>query len=198
MTIVSKEQLPAFAREVLARVSSAGDPAEETRAFVIALQGDLGSGKTTFMQAFAHELGVEETVQSPTYVLMKTYPIRTSAFGELLCCGAPLAPAPYQKSTSSSQASPRLAFHPNAEVLPPSRVFMKLVHIDAYRLDDPKEFSALKPEQFLQDPHALVCIEWPERLVGVLPSPDLVLKFSSEGMKEGGREIEIAEKNGTI
>lgn len=42
-------------------------------AIVLALHGDLGAGKTTFTQILARELGVTETVTSPTFVIMKTY-----------------------------------------------------------------------------------------------------------------------------
>lgn len=38
---------------------------------VLALKGDLGSGKTTFAQAFARGLGVRSRVASPTFVLMR-------------------------------------------------------------------------------------------------------------------------------
>ncbi len=40
---------------------------------VIALQGDLGSGKTTFTQGLARALGVEGKVNSPTFLIHKTY-----------------------------------------------------------------------------------------------------------------------------
>ncbi len=42
---------------------------------IIALQGDLGAGKTTFTQDLAKFLGVKKQVTSPTFVLMKVYPI---------------------------------------------------------------------------------------------------------------------------
>ena len=67
--------------------------------------------------------------------------------------------------------------------------FNTLIHIDAYRLETPEEFSALKPETFLNDHKALVVIEWPERIEGMLPVPDLVLKFSSQDVGEGERYI---------
>lgn len=40
---------------------------------VIALSGELGAGKTCFVQGVARALGVEEHVTSPTFVLVKLY-----------------------------------------------------------------------------------------------------------------------------
>ena len=40
---------------------------------VIALQGELGAGKTTFTKGLAEGFGVHEVVTSPTFVLMKLY-----------------------------------------------------------------------------------------------------------------------------
>jgi len=42
---------------------------------IIALYGDLGSGKTTFLQGLAKGLGVKRRVISPTFVFVKEYPI---------------------------------------------------------------------------------------------------------------------------
>lgn len=142
--------LSRLAADVLAKLSA------KNTATVIALHGELGSGKTTFAQALGKELGIAGTMQSPTYVLMKKYEIK--------------------------KASP----------------FKTLIHIDAYRLENPKEFTALRPEQFLQDPKTLVVVEWPEKVEGALPSADLTLNFSSDppageagGTKEGERFIEM-------
>lgn len=40
---------------------------------VIALDGDLGAGKTAFSQKFAKHLQVKDTVNSPTFTLIKEY-----------------------------------------------------------------------------------------------------------------------------
>ena len=47
---------------------------------IIALKGELGSGKTTFIQGLARQLGVKEKVLSPTFVLMKKYSLDCSDF----------------------------------------------------------------------------------------------------------------------
>ena len=40
---------------------------------VIVLAGDLGAGKTTFVQGLGAGLGVNEPITSPTFILMKEY-----------------------------------------------------------------------------------------------------------------------------
>lgn len=143
MEKISLATIDSFAKKILELLAQKSDTA-----VLLALSGELGAGKTTFVQAFAKELGVEYIVQSPTYVLMKSYPIEHNSF-------------------------------------------TTLVHIDAYRLEKPEQFLALKPKTFLSDPKNIVCIEWPERIQGMLPKPDIVIHFSSEGMQEGERGMEV-------
>lgn len=50
---------------------------------VLLLAGDLGAGKTTFAQGFGAGLGVEEPITSPTFTLVREYPLdHPSACGD--------------------------------------------------------------------------------------------------------------------
>ena len=57
-----------IAKEVLSMMLT-----RERRPIILALEGNLGSGKTAFAQGIAKSLGIREKVQSPTFVLMKWY-----------------------------------------------------------------------------------------------------------------------------
>jgi tRNA threonylcarbamoyladenosine biosynthesis protein TsaE len=54
-----------FAASVAARFTTHGG--------VVALIGDLGSGKTTFTQGFARALGIHEKIASPTFTLIRQH-----------------------------------------------------------------------------------------------------------------------------
>lgn len=54
------------------------------RAYVVGLRGELGAGKTTFVQHVARELGVQDTVTSPTFVIAQRYPTTHPVFTHLV------------------------------------------------------------------------------------------------------------------
>ena len=53
---------------------------QNKKAQILALYGDLGAGKTTFLQGFAKGLGIKERVLSPTFVIFKKFKIQDSFF----------------------------------------------------------------------------------------------------------------------
>ncbi|MEK9173051.1 MAG: tRNA (adenosine(37)-N6)-threonylcarbamoyltransferase complex ATPase subunit type 1 TsaE [Patescibacteria group bacterium] len=80
-------RFPAFAKalagkQVLGKKKGAVVPrrARDKCALILALKGDLGAGKTTFVQGFLRGLGVRGRVNSPTFVLMKRFKLRDSRF----------------------------------------------------------------------------------------------------------------------
>ncbi|MCI0479547.1 tRNA (adenosine(37)-N6)-threonylcarbamoyltransferase complex ATPase subunit type 1 TsaE [Candidatus Uhrbacteria bacterium] len=51
---------------------------------ILALSGPLGAGKTTFVQALATALGAVRRPQSPTFALMRSYPVKRGKLARLL------------------------------------------------------------------------------------------------------------------
>ena len=51
---------------------------------MIALEGELGAGKTTFVQGFAKALGIKENLTSPTFVIIKVYSLQLSVYRNLI------------------------------------------------------------------------------------------------------------------
>ncbi len=74
MEIRTEDDLPNVARNVLEYLQGK----TSVGAQVLALHGELGAGKTTFVKALAEALGVEEVVTSPTFVILKLYPLDES------------------------------------------------------------------------------------------------------------------------
>jgi tRNA threonylcarbamoyl adenosine modification protein YjeE len=128
-----------FARELAPRADGAS---------VVALSGDLGAGKTTFVQRVAHEFGVEDQVNSPTFVIEKIY----------ACSQGP---------------------------------FVRLVHMDAYRLAGAHELEVLGWKELVSDKNNLILIEWPENVVDAIPKEAVRISLSGH---EDERTIEYGEK----
>lgn len=64
MKTSSREETIAFAKNYAKSLQS-GD--------ILILSGDLGAGKTTFVQGLASGLGITEEITSPTYAYMNNY-----------------------------------------------------------------------------------------------------------------------------
>lgn len=53
--------------------------AKNTKSNIFALIGELGTGKTTFVQGFAQGLNIKEKIISPTFVLIRQHQIPKSS-----------------------------------------------------------------------------------------------------------------------
>ncbi len=66
---------PTSTREFAARLAAAARPGD-----LICLRGELGAGKTQFAKGFGNGLGVTDTINSPSYILMAEYAGRLPLF----------------------------------------------------------------------------------------------------------------------
>lgn len=65
------------------------------------------------------------------------------------------------------------------------REFKRLIHIDAYRLKEGKELSALGFDELMREVGNLVVLEWPEQVAGALPVPAvaILLVLNPDGLR---------------
>ncbi len=78
MQIISKNlpETEKIAREFAKKILKQ----KRDKALVVGLYGDLGSGKTTFVQMLAKILGIKESITSPTFVILKNYRLLTANY----------------------------------------------------------------------------------------------------------------------
>lgn len=130
------------------------------------LTGELGAGKTAFVRGLALGLGVRERITSPTFVLMRVH----HASG--------------QRSTVSDRHRRR------------SRIAGRrpryLVHVDAYRIRDPRELADIGLLEWVGRPDTIVAIEWGERARRILRSiPQLTIHCTPDPRYPDRRRITI-------
>ena len=134
-------------------------------AVVVALEGELGAGKTVLVKGIAKALGIKAHITSPTFVLLKQYKIPSKA-----------------KSLKSKVT--------RITGLRPSTLDLRqLIHIDAYRLKDYQALVAIGVKEIISDPKNIVLIEWSERVKPILPSKKIKVHIDHVG--ESQRRIEI-------
>ena len=146
-------------------------------ACVIALEGELGAGKTTFVKGFAKTLGIRSHITSPTFVLLKNY--KLPAYAKALA-GRQTTNGSTVLSVSSRGSTPRGS---------PSKDYKLLFHIDAYRLKDYRDLIPLGIKEIIADPQNIVLIEWSERVRRILPRKHT--KIHIDHISESSRKIEI-------
>lgn len=109
---------------------------------IIALSGPLGAGKTTLVQFIAKALGAPKRAISPTFALMRIYHV--------------------EHRISNVESRGRKSEIRNSV----KRIFdiRRLVHVDAYRLEDEKDLIVLDLDEELTEPGTVLLIEWPENV----------------------------------
>jgi tRNA threonylcarbamoyladenosine biosynthesis protein TsaE len=73
-----------------------------------------------------------------------------------------------------------------------SDIFPSFVHVDAYRLDSGDDLKKLGFEKVLKNPETVVFLEWPERVVDILPDH---IRVMCTFVSEKSREYEIIVPN---
>ena len=112
---------------------------------IIAIEGELGAGKTCFVRGLCEGLGGEpRQVSSPTFTIMQEYDVEGDR---------------------------------------------RLVHVDAYRLSDEAELASIGWDELLEDPAAIIAIEWPSRIKDAIPS--CVVSITIEHLDPTTRNIHI-------
>lgn len=55
--------------------------------------------------------------------------------------------------------------------------FDRLIHIDAYRLESPKEMLNLGWKEIVGNPRNIICVEWADRIAGLIPPDSININF---------------------
>ena len=69
-----------IAEKVAQSIIQTGEEKNEIGAVILALNGELGSGKTVFAQGFAQKLEIKEPILSPTFVIFRKFKINFNRF----------------------------------------------------------------------------------------------------------------------
>lgn len=152
---------------------------------VIALYGELGSGKTTFVKGLARGLGIKNRIISPTFIFIREYEIMTKEGAKEICpelCS--------KRSLSSDGRTKRGDLESEMKTMPAGRQELAsakyLYHIDLYRINRPEDSRGLGLEEILSNPQNIVVIEWAEKIKKILPKKriDIFFKYLDEDKRE--------------
>ena len=131
-----------------------GFSTQRNGAIVLAMEGDLGGGKTTFIQGFARGLGIKENITSPTFVILKVF-----------------------KITKSKIQIPNAKSNPKSKAQNKNSKFHFFYHIDCYRIEKAKDLLDLGVKNILSDRNNIIAIEWSEKIQKILPNNAIKIKF---------------------
>jgi len=171
MKLVSKTaaQTKALAAKIAHKILRTKNSKLKT-ATVVALVGDLGAGKTTFVQGFAKALGVKHKVNSPTFLIMRPYPIKATRNKRQETRDKRQATSDKKQETRNKRQETRDKKQETS--------FKLFVHVDVYRINKISELENLHFKHVLEQPENIVVIEWADKIKRIVPKDAIWLHFS--------------------
>lgn len=142
------------------------------KAMVVGLEGELGSGKTTFVKGMTKGLMIKERITSPTFVILKKYSIPNVI----------LSVSEESRGKESNLRDPSASLQDDIAL----RGFY---HIDCYRLLGSKDLTDLDFKEIINNPENVVAIEWAKRVKRILPKNSLWIRLKHLGQNK--RKITI-------
>lgn len=133
--------------------------AKKKHARVFGLMGDLGGGKTTFLQGFAKGLRIKEKILSPTFVILKKFNISQTA------------KQPNSQTVSRRKIKDKKIVRMRAES------WKAFYHIDCYRIQKTQEILDLGFKKIIFNPKHIVAIEWADRIRKIMPKDTIWIYF---------------------
>jgi len=106
---------------------------------IILLHGELGAGKTTFVQGVTKAFNIKSRIISPTFILIRRHKIKLKSQNSKVKTTTPLDETRGKQNLKT------------------------LYHIDLYRLEDLTEIENLGLEEIFEDPYGMFFIEWGEK-----------------------------------
>ncbi|MBI2034380.1 MAG: tRNA (adenosine(37)-N6)-threonylcarbamoyltransferase complex ATPase subunit type 1 TsaE [Candidatus Levybacteria bacterium] len=139
---------------------------------VIALHGELGSGKTTLAQGLAAALGIAKKIISPTFIIVRSYELESQKL-----------------KLKSQKHSPHSSYGEAGNSKVKSFERKTFFHIDLYRISDQRDLEGLGIEEIINNPENIVVIEWAEKMGELLSEKKVDISF--EYVDEKKRKITI-------
>lgn len=132
---------------------------------IVLLEGELGSGKTTFVRGLAAAFGIRERITSPTFVLIHVHRV---------------AKCKERRAKSISLKT----------LCPMPYALCYLVHVDAYRVKRARELKDAGLLDWLGKPDTVTVIEWGEKIKPLLRGRRyIVIQFQHERGPNGRKII---------
>lgn len=119
---------------------------------IIALEGDLGSGKTTFTQGLLKGLKVKGPYTSPTFVIIKQYKLIA-----------------HNAKRITQNKKPLRATH---------YAIRDIYHVDAYRVKA-RDILNLGWKEMIDQKDNIIIIEWADRIRKIIPKSAFWIKFET-------------------